>query len=248
MSDKTIEQDGKQEQTKHLDNDKVIEGVVEGVVEGVERTAENNNDDNNDDNIEYSKKTSDESTDAPTNTLDDLPDDLSGDLPDDLPEMNEQMLEQVQEMMDKLQRVDDLEAENTTLKSKLGRLTSDFEGYRNRTTLEIQESENKGISKAAETLMPIYDDLARAISMGTEEPEKLIPGVAAVQNKLISLFAHLGLEATGHEGETFDPQWHEAIQVIDGEEDNIIVQVFELGFRMGDHCVRPARVIVSQKA
>ncbi|WP_278914658.1 nucleotide exchange factor GrpE, partial [Deinococcus wulumuqiensis] len=51
----------------------------------------------------------------------------------------------------------------------------------------------------------------------------------------------------GKEGETFDPQWHEAIQVVEGNEDEKIVQTYQLGFKMGDKLVRPARVVVSRK-
>lgn len=165
---------------------------------------------------------------------------------ENMPKIDDAMLEQAKEMMAKLEQADELAAENTDLKSKLGRLAADFEGYRNRTTLEAQEAEAKGTAKAAEALMPVYDDIARALSMGAEDPAKLIPGMEAVQNKVLNIFNGLGLEATGAEGEDFDPQWHEAIQVIAGEEDNKIVQVYELGFRMGEKSIRPARVVVSK--
>lgn len=169
----------------------------------------------------------------------------STDAPEGFPEMDENMMGQVQEMMAKLARVDELEAENTDLRSKLGRLAADFEGYRNRTAGESAEASQKGVSKAAEALMPVYDDISRALSMGTDDPAKLIPGMQAVQNKILSIFSSLGLEATGAEGETFDPNFHEAIQVMEGE-DGQILQTYELGFRMGERSVRPARVAVGQ--
>ena len=168
-------------------------------------------------------------------------------MPEGFPDMDENMLGQVQEMMAKLQRVDELEKENADLKNRLGRLAADFEGYRNRTGLETAEAEGKGVSKAAEALMPVYDDVERALSMGTDDPAKLIPGMEAVLNKVLLVFGGLGLEATGREGETFDPQWHEAIQVVEGDEDEKIVQTYQLGFKMGDRLVRPARVVVSRK-
>ena len=163
------------------------------------------------------------------------------------PGMDEGMMAQVQEMMGKLERVEVLEKENADLKFKLGRLAADFDGYRNRTTQDLETAEDKGVSKAAEQLMPVYDDLERAVTMGSEDPAKLIPGVQAVQNKVLTIFSKLGLELTGQEGEHFDPQWHEALQVVPGDEDDRIVQVFQAGFRMGDRLVRPARVVVSRK-
>lgn len=163
------------------------------------------------------------------------------------PGMDENMLGQVQEMMAKLEKADELEKENTDLKVKLSRLATDFESYRTRTAQESAGAEDRGISKAAESLMPVYDDLDRAVSMGSGDPTKLIPGVQAVQSKVLSIFSTLGLEATGREGETFDPQWHEALQVVPGDQDDVIVQVYQLGFKMGDKLVRPARVVVSRK-
>lgn len=180
----------------------------------------------------------------------DLPDDFPEDfeMPEGFPEMDENMMAQVQEMMGKLQKAEaaeQLEKENADLKHRLGRLAADFEGYRNRTAQEQAEAESKGISKAAEAMMPVYDDVMRALSMGAENPAGLIPGMEAVQKKVLSVFSGLGLEPTGMEGEDFDPNFHEAIQVVEGENDKI-VQTYELGFRMGERCVRPARVVVSQ--
>ncbi|WP_291424909.1 nucleotide exchange factor GrpE [Deinococcus sp.] len=168
-------------------------------------------------------------------------------MPEGFPDMDENMMGQVQDMMTKLQRYDELEAENADLKGKLGRLAADFEGYRNRTAAESAEAQSRGVSKAAEALMPVYDDMERAVSLGVDDPAKLIPGMQAVQNKILTIFGTLGLETTGREGETFDPQWHEAIQVVEGEEDDKIVQTYQLGFKMGDRLVRPARVVVSKK-
>ena len=173
--------------------------------------------------------------------------DTDFEMPEGFPEMDENMFGQVQEMMAKLERVDELEKENADLRGKLGRLAADFEGYRNRTAQESAEAQSKGVSKAAEALMPVYDDMERAVSLGVDDPAKLIPGMQAVQNKILTIFAGLGLEVTGKEGETFDPQWHEAIQVVEGNEDEKIVQTYQLGFKMGDKLVRPARVVVSRK-
>lgn len=189
-------------------------------------------------NIKFAAEPVDEAAEA---------DDTDLEMPEGFPEMDEGMFAQVQEMMGKLEKADELEKENADLKNKLGRLAADFEGYRNRTTAESAEAEGKGISKAAEALMPVYDDLGRALAMGNDDPAKLIPGIQAVQNKVLSIFGTLGLEATGREGEDFDPQWHEAIQVVPGDEDEKIVQTYQLGFKLGDKLVRPARVVVSRK-
>uniref|UniRef100_UPI0025F9F008 nucleotide exchange factor GrpE n=1 Tax=Deinococcus sp. TaxID=47478 RepID=UPI0025F9F008 len=142
---------------------------------------------------------------------------------------------------------DELEKENADLRGRLGRLAADFESYRRRTQEDVSDAENKGVARAAEALMPIYDDVSRALEMGTADPGKLIPGMQAVQGKVLSVFEKLGLSATGQEGEAFDPQWHEALQVVPGDTDDTVAQVFQVGFRMGERLVRPARVVVSRK-
>ena len=161
--------------------------------------------------------------------------------------MDEGMFAQVQEMMAKMERADELEKENADLKGRLGRLAADFESYRRRTQEDVSAAEGSGKAKAAEAMMPIYDALDRAVTMGAEDPAKLIPGMQGVQANLLKVFVGLGLEATGKVGEHFDPQWHEALQVVPGDTDDTITQVYELGFKMGERLVRPARVVVSKK-
>ena len=82
-------------------------------------------------------------------TVDEANTDTDFEMPEGFPDMDENMLGQVQEMMGKLQKADELEKENADLKNRLGRLAADFEGYRNRTTIESAEAQDKGVSKAA---------------------------------------------------------------------------------------------------
>lgn len=181
----------------------------------------------------------------------DVPDTETDNLEEDVdtafPGMDGAMFAQVQEMMAKMERADELEKENADLRVKLSRLATDFEGYRTRTQQDVAAAQGQGISKAAEAMMPVYDDIDRALSMVSDDPAKLVPGMQAVQGKVLGVFSGLGLEATGRVGEAFDPQWHEALQVVQGDEDDVIVQVYQLGFRMGERLVRPARVVVSRK-
>ncbi|WP_309572604.1 nucleotide exchange factor GrpE [Deinococcus sp.] len=194
--------------------------------------------------------------DAQTGDVDsadlDVPDTETDNLEEDaefagFPGMDGAMFGQVQEMMEKLQKADELEQENNDLRLKLSRLATDFESYRTRTQQDVASAQGQGVSRAAEALMPVYDDIDRALSMVADDPAKLVPGMQAVQGKVLNVFSGLGLEATGTVGEHFDPQWHEALQVVPGDEDDVIVQVYQLGFRMGERLVRPARVVVSRK-
>jgi molecular chaperone GrpE len=176
----------------------------------------------------------------------DLEYDLDSENSNPLEGMDDGMMAQVQEMMAKMQKADDLERELAELKMRYNRLLGDFDGYRTRTALEAKEAEARGISKAAETLFPVIDDMARAVEYGKQNPQGIVDGLGALQSKLVKLFETLGLEQTGKTGEPFDPAFHEALQVVSGPEDDRIVEVFQTGFRMGERLIRPARVVVSK--
>ncbi|WP_045234505.1 nucleotide exchange factor GrpE [Deinococcus pimensis] len=156
------------------------------------------------------------------------------------------MFAQVEEMMRKLEKADEAERELADLRGRYARLMADFENYRRRTNQDVIDAQDKGVAKAAEELMPIYDDLARALEMGRGDPAKLIGGLESVTGTILRTFEKLGLSATGREGEPFDPAFHEALTVVPGERDGVIAQVYQVGFRMGDRLVRPARVVVEK--
>ncbi|GGJ54789.1 nucleotide exchange factor GrpE [Deinococcus roseus] len=157
------------------------------------------------------------------------------------------MMAGVQEMMAKLQRADELEKEIGDLKGKYARLLADFENYRRRTNQDVLDAQSAGVGKAAEALFPIHDDLDRALQAAQQNPESVLGGIQGVYNNLIRAFEKLGLEQTGKEGEQFDPNFHEALTVVPGEQDDVIVQVYQSGFRIGSKLIRPARVVVSKK-
>ncbi|PYE56199.1 nucleotide exchange factor GrpE [Deinococcus yavapaiensis] len=156
------------------------------------------------------------------------------------------MFAQVQEMMEKLQRAEELERELGDLKGRYARLLADFENYRRRTNQDVLDAQGVGVAKAAEEMMPIYDDLTRALEFGKNDPSKIVSGLESVSALILRTFEKLGLSPTGKEGEAFDPAFHEALSVVPGEQDGVILQVYQVGFRMGDRLVRPARVVVSQ--
>lgn len=156
------------------------------------------------------------------------------------------MFAQVQEMMEKLQRAEELERELSDLKGKYARMVADFENYRRRTNQDVIDAQGVGVAKAAEEMMPIYDDLTRALEFGKDDPTKILSGLESVSGAILRTFDKLGLTPTGSVGEAFDPAFHEALTVLPGERDGVILQVYQVGFRMGDRLVRPARVVVSQ--
>lgn len=171
-------------------------------------------------------------------------DNTSGFDPDNL---DPEMMAGVQKMMEQLQRADELEKEISDLKGKYARLLADFENYRRRTNQDVLDAQGAGVAKAAEVLFPIHDDLDRALQAAQQNPDSVIGGLQGVLNNLLRSFEKLGLEQTGKEGEHFDPNFHEALTVVPGEQDDVIVQVYQTGFKIGSRLIRPARVVVSKK-
>lgn len=156
------------------------------------------------------------------------------------------MFAQVEEMMRRMEKADEVERDLNDLRGRYARLMADFENYRRRTHQDVIDAQDRGVAKAAEELMPVYDDLARALEMGRSDPAKLIGGLESVTGTILRTFEKLGLTTTGREGEPFDPAFHEALTVVPGERDGVIAQVYQVGFRMGDRLVRPARVVVEK--
>ena len=126
------------------------------------------------------------------------------------------------------------------------RLAADYDNFRKRTVKEKESSYGNGKADAVEKLLPVYDNLERALNQPTED-EAYKKGVEMTMNQLLTIFAGLGVEIFGNVGDTFDPNIHNAVMHTEeeGVEENTITQVFQKGFKMGDKIVRFAMVQVA---
>ena len=97
-----------------------------------------------------------------------------------------------------------------------------------------------------EKLLPVYDNLERALNQPTED-EAYKKGIEMTMQQLVEIFTGLGVEIFGEAGEVFDPNLHNAVMHIDDENfgENTICQVFQKGFKLGDKIVRFAMVQVA---
>lgn len=126
------------------------------------------------------------------------------------------------------------------------RLAADYDNFRKRTVKEKEASYGNGKADAVEKLLPVYDNLERALNQPTED-EAYKKGVEMTMNQLVSIFTGLGVEIFGEKGDTFDPNIHNAVMHTEeeGVEENTITQVFQKGFKLGDKIVRFAMVQVA---
>ena len=126
------------------------------------------------------------------------------------------------------------------------RLAADYDNFRKRTVKEKDAAYGNGKADAVEKLLPVYDNLERALQQETSDAAYK-KGVEMTMNQLVSILTTLGVEIFGNVGETFDPNIHNAVMHTedDSVEENTITQVFQKGFKMGEKIVRFAMVQVA---
>lgn len=126
------------------------------------------------------------------------------------------------------------------------RLAAEYDNYRKRTTKEKESSYLSGKADAVEKLLPVYDNLERALNQPTEDAAYK-KGVEMTMNELVKIFAGLGVEVFGQAGEEFNPELHNAVMHTEDETlgENVISQVFQKGFKIGEKIVRFAMVQVA---
>ncbi|WP_312674676.1 nucleotide exchange factor GrpE [Microbacterium sp.] len=138
------------------------------------------------------------------------------------------------------------DAENALL-TDLKRLQAEYANYRRRTEEQRQIEIERAKGEAAKGLIPVLDDLARA-----EQHGDLVEGspFAVIAEKVRTVVERLGVVAYGEKGEEFDPQRHEAIfqQPTPGTSKTTVLEVVEVGYRLGEVELRPAKVVVAVPA
>ena len=126
------------------------------------------------------------------------------------------------------------------------RLAADYDNFRKRTVKEKEASYGHGKADAVEKLLPVYDNLERALNQETADTAYK-KGVEMTMNELVKIFTSLGVEIFGNVGDSFDPNIHNAVMHTDDENlgENVISMVFQKGFKLGDKVVRFAMVQVA---
>ena len=126
------------------------------------------------------------------------------------------------------------------------RLAADYDNYRKRTAKEKEQSYSNGKADTILKLLPIYDNLERAMNLDTEDAAYK-KGVEMTMTELVKIFTGLGVEIFGEAGEHFDPSLHNAVMHTEDDRvgESTITQVFQKGFKLGEKIVRFAMVQVA---
>ena len=126
------------------------------------------------------------------------------------------------------------------------RCAAEYDNFRKRTVKEKEASYGNGKADAVAKMLPIYDNLERALSQETSDAAYK-KGVEMTMNELVKIFTGLGVEIFGNVGDAFDPNIHNAIMHTEDESvaENTITMVFQKGIKMGEKIVRFAMVQVA---
>ena len=158
----------------------------------------------------------------------------------------EEVIEEVVEETPEVPEVNPFEEKYNAERDAHLRLAAEFDNFRKRTVKEKEASYTNGRADAVEKLLPVYDNLARALKQETADAA-FKKGVEMTMTELLKILGGLGVEVFGQEGEMFDPNLHNAVLHIDDDSipENTITQVFQQGFKMGEKIVRFAMVQVA---
>jgi molecular chaperone GrpE len=178
---------------------------------------------------------------------------MNNDFLDDIEDMEaEEFADEMEEITDEALELDELRAERDDYKDRFMRALADAENARKRSDKDRREAENYGGSKLARDMLPVYDNMKRALDTITDEQREvagpLLEGIELTMRELLSVFKKHGIEViTPAVGDKFDPQVHQAMfeapvpATVAGD----IVQVAAEGFMLHDRLLRPAQVGVS---
>lgn len=142
---------------------------------------------------------------------------------------------------------DRLQAEFESHKQQYLRVLAEYDNFRKRSANEKTAVYNNAVSDTVNAILPVADNIDRALAQENASAEDMKKGVEMIANQFKASFEKLGIREIGAVGEPFDPALHNAVAHVDNEElgENVIAAVFQKGYMLGDKVVRHAMVQVA---
>ena len=144
--------------------------------------------------------------------------------------------------------VERLRAECAAYLDRAARIQAEFENFRKRSQKQQQEYREYAVADAIKTLLPILDSLDRALKTNAASLEDFHSGIELIDKQFHDALAKLGVQPIAAEGEAFDPNLHQAVQMVDTDEveDNHVLDELQRGYKLKDRLLRPAMVRVGR--
>lgn len=141
-----------------------------------------------------------------------------------------------------------VKAERDALFDRLARLQAEFDNVRKRQAKENADFRDYALTNAVRELLPILDSLDRALQTEPDAAE-FHKGIELIDRQFHDALAKLGVEPIEAKGQAFDPNLHQAIQMVESAnvEENHVVDELQRGYRIKDRLLRPAMVTVSKR-
>lgn len=168
-------------------------------------------------------------------------------------EKNDKTSEEVKEKEEKedltqsfKQQIEEMKKEVEEYKQLNLRLKAEFDNFKKRTQKEKASVFDMAKSESVSPFLEVLDNLERAISL-VEKKDRFSEGIDLVINKFYDVLKKLGVVEIKGVGEVFNPNFHEAIKVVEDEkfDKNVVCEVFQKGFMLNDVVVRHALVVVA---
>ncbi len=161
-------------------------------------------------------------------------------------ETEETQADTVEEEKDGLSKA---EEEIAQLKDKYLRAIAEFDNYKKRTLKEKAELLLNGSEKTVTSILPVLDDLERALADNNDDPKAIKEGITLIYNKFIKTLETLGVKKIDTDGKDFDVDYHEAVAMVPGMGDDKkgkVIDCVQTGYQLNDKVIRHAKVAVGQ--
>jgi molecular chaperone GrpE len=138
--------------------------------------------------------------------------------------------------------------ERAAFLDRAARLQAEFDNFRKRNAKEQQDYRDYALAGALQSLLPILDSLDRALKTDAASLKDFHDGIELIDKQFHDALAKLGVQPIPAEGETFDPNLHQAIQMVDTDEaeDNHVIDELQRGYKLRERLLRPAMVRVAR--
>lgn len=158
-----------------------------------------------------------------------------------------QQAEEAKEQTSQATELEKLQKEYEEHKQQHLRVLAEYDNFRKRSQNEKNAIYNNAVSDTVQAILPIADNIERALSQENASAEDMRKGVEMIESQIQSCFEKLGLTEMGKVGEPFDPNLHNAVAHIEDENlgENVIAAVYQKGYQLGDRVVRHAMVQVA---
>ena len=158
---------------------------------------------------------------------------------------SEEVENKAEETVDSAQALAEAQAQADKYLDMARRLQADFDNFRKRTQRENEEFRKYACSSIVGDLLTVVDDLDRALEHAGEETE-FVKGIRGVRANLMKVLESNGLKEIPADGR-FDPEYHEALCTVDGDEDGLVAEVFQKGYTLNGKVLRYSKVKVTKK-